>query len=1036
MIHHFGSFDLDLHLFELRSEGAPLPVQPKVLDLLAYLVLHRERVVSKQELLERVWPEEVVSEAALTHAIMEARRALSDDGSTQRWIQTVRRRGYRFVGDVRSARAVQTHGASRRARGPAREPFIGRVRALDRLHRSLADALSGRGRLVLLVGEPGIGKTRTAEELAHGAREAGAEVLLGRCVEGEGAPAYWPWVQIVRAWVEERDDAEIARLFGARAALIGRAIPEVAARLGGAQPEPDLEPAEARFRLFDALCGFLRAAARERPLVLVLDDLHRADRPSLLLLQFLVRELRDAHILVLGTYRDSELVRDAGLARILGEIVREDPSRSLGLEGLDRGEVARFLEETTGESPPETLVTSLWERTGGNPFFLRQVVQLLEDEGRLEAPSADGSWDVPLTRGVREAIRRHLDGVSEACRAMLEVASVAGREFGLRTLAEAMQESSERLLERLDEAVASHVLTEPSEAMGGYRFAHSLIRETLYGELSASRRSELHRRTGEALLGVHGADVERHLSELAFHFVQAAPAGAAEPAIEYSIRAASRATAQLAYEQAVTHLEHALAALGYAHPDEPRRCELLIRLGAAHWRAGEGERARERYLAAADVARTLGEPERLARAALGLGVWDQDDIVDEVLVGLLEEALEALPASDSGLRARAMGRLARELRFTAPPERLARLSQGGVEMARRVGDSAALAEALVARHWALWGPGNTEDRFAAAVEIVTLAEEIENPVLGLQGHQFQLADLLELGDLPAVDTEIDRITWLADDLQRPQHLWFATVFRAMRAQMNGHFSEAETLATAALEIGERVHRETAIGWHASQTAAIQRARGRLEEAATALGIFRRQFPWVATWRAEWILALAQLGHTDRARRELDLFAAADFRDLRPDGTWLATVAFLAEACSLLEDRERAAALYGLLEPHAARIVSTPPGVTCYGSADRFLGLLAATLGRGSEAAHHLERALEVNSAIGARPLVAQTLVDRAALQLAHGARGDRKAASRDLGAALETARELGMRSLERRIADLGERPEDAAAKAPPAAGAR
>lgn len=1022
VIHRFGPFELDLRLFELRSEGAALPVQPKVLDLLAYLVEHRARVVPKQELLDRVWPNEVVSEAALTHAVMEARRALSDDGSAQRWIQTVRRRGYRFTGSVDSSTAgsAEGPGSGPRARFPEREPFIGRVRALARLRRSLAEAISGRGRLVLLVGEPGIGKTRTAEELARAAREAGAEVLLGRCVEGEGAPAYWPWVQIVRAWLAERDDAEIGRLLGAHAALIGRAIPEVTARLGGAEAETDLEPAQARFQLFDALCGFLHSAARERPLVLILDDLHRADRPSLLLLQFLVRELRDARILVLGTYRDSELVRDAGLARILGEIVREDPSRSLILEGLDRAEVARFLEETAGESPPESLVTSLWERTGGNPFFLRQVVQLLEDEGRLESPGADGSWDVPLTRGVREAIRRHLDGVSEACREMLEVAAVAGREFWLGALSGVMREPSEHLLERLDEAVAAQVIAEPAEAMGCYRFAHSLIRETLYGELAATRRAELHRRTGQALLELYGASVEPHVSELAFHFVQAAPAGAAELAIEYSTRAASRATAQLAYEQAITHLEHALGAQSYAQANEVRRCELLIRLGAAHRRAGEGERARERYLAAAEVARSLGEPERLARAALGLGVWDQDDIVDEVLVRLLEDALAELPEEDSGLRARSMGRLARELRFTAPPERLAALSQGGVEMARRVGDSAALADALVARHWALWGPGNTEDRFAAAVEIVKLAEEIENPVLGLQGHQFQLADLLELGDLPAVDTEIDSIAWLASDLQRPQHQWFTAVFRGMRALMNGHFAEAEALATAALEIGERVHRETAIGWHAAQTVAIQRARGRLEEAATALGIFRRQFPWIATWHAEWILALTQLGRTDEARRELDLFAAADFQDLRPDGTWLAAVAFLAEACSLLQARERAAALYRLLEPHAERTVSIPPGVVCYGSAARSLGLLAATLERWTVAEGHFAHAREANSAMGARPLVAETQVDWAAMRLAHGARADRSEAKCDLAAALETARELGMASLERRIAALGE----------------
>jgi DNA-binding winged helix-turn-helix (wHTH) protein/tetratricopeptide (TPR) repeat protein len=1037
VIFAFGDFELDLRLFELRRDVEVVAVQPKVLDVLAYLIRNRERVVSKQDLLENVWPNEVVSETALTHAVMEARRAVADDGANQRFIQTVRRRGYRFIApvDERNESARRPPAAfdpalpSAPAAAPNGSPFLGRDRAMAALRANLEQALAGRTRVVLLVGEPGIGKTRTAEQLAAIARGAGAEVLVGRCFV-EGAPAYWPWVQIVRAFVERRDRAALERLLGARAAVIGQAIPEVAEKLGGLAPPPELEPDQARFRLFDSLTAFVKSASALRPLVLVLDDLHRADRSSLLLLQFLVRELREQRVLVVGTYRDAELARDPALARLLGEIAREDPSRSIALDGLARADVAGLLAAVTGRESPEPVVTRLWEQTGGNPFFLTQIVQLAESEGRLAALADGGDWRVPLTHGVREAIRRHLDVLSEECRAALATASVVGREFSVAVVAAASGAPPERLLETLGEALAARVIVEVPQGVGDYRFSHSLVRETLAGELPAAKRVALHRRVGDALAAIHGANPEAHAAEIAHHYVQAAPGGAAAQAVVWSLRAAERATAQLAYEQAVAHYERALAAMVLAPADEARRAAVLLQLGGALWRAAEGERARDRYLEAAGIGRALGNAELVARAALGFGVWDQDDRVDEVLVRLLEEALVRLGEADSALRARVMGRLARELRFVERWERLEELSQGAVEMARRVGDTQALGDALVARHWALWGPENAEDRFAAAVEIVKLAETIDYPPLLLQGHQFRLADLLELGDIRGVDLEIDAIAWLADELHRPQHQWFVAVFRAMRAHMNGRFEEADQLARKALAIGERVHRETAVGWYGVQTSALQRAQGRLDEAAAALQIFRKQYPWVPTWRCEYALALALLGREAEARAEFDEIARGGFEDLRRDLTWLTAVAFLAETAAILGDEARAALLYELLLPHASRTVSVSPGVACYGSVARYLGRLAATLGRDAEAARHFEAALTANSRLGARPYVAETQADFAALLASVPGERDR---ARELAAAAgATAADLGMAPLAARVEAI-ERDLGGTRKAPAAA---
>ncbi len=1023
MIFAFGDFELDLRLFELRHGKSAVAVQPKVLDVLAYLVRNRDRVVSKQDLLTNVWPREVVSETALTHAVMEARRAVRDDGAKQRQILTVRRRGYRFIGKVLERDEAQAApplpaAAPGATGGP---PFVGRQRAMAILRSNLEQALAGRSRVVLLVGEPGIGKTRTTEELAALARVAGAEVLVGRCFEGEGAPPYWPWVQIVRAFVERRDRAALERLLGPRAAPIAQVIPEVAEKLGALQPPPELEPEPARFRLFDSLTGFFKQAAAQRPLVLALDDLHRADRPSVLLLQFLVRELRDQRVLLVGTYRDAELGRDPALARLLGEIAREDPERTVGLEGLARSDVAALVEARTGRAPAEQVVTRLWEETGGNPFFLVQLLQLLENEGRLERLTGDGALEVPLGRGVREAIRRHLDVLSESCREALSIASVFGREFSLAPLAALSGSAADTLLETLSAALLAGVIAEVPQGAGRFRFSHSLVRETLYGELPPARRIPLHRRAGDALVASYGAHLEPHLAELAHHYVQAAPAGPAIAltAVDWSLRAAERATSQLAYEQAVAHFERALAALELAPGDDRRRAIVLIHLGGALWRAAEGERARATYLEAAALARAVGDAELLARSALGIGVWDQDDQVDEVLVRLLEEARAALPPADSALRARVMGRLARELRLVERWERLEELSHGAVDMARRVGDPTALADALVARHWALWSPENTEERFAAAVEIVKLAEATTYAPLLLLGRQFRLADLLELGDIRGVDLEIDAIAWLADELRRPQHQWFAAVFRAMRAQLNGRFEESEQLAQKALAIGERVHRETAVGWFGVQTAVAQRSQGRFDEACAALRIFRLQNPGVPTWRCEYALTLAEAGRLDEARVEIDELAARDFADLRRDQTWLASVALLAKTAALLVDKPRAAILYELLLPHASRTVSVPPGVACYGSAARPLGMLASALGRPEAGIRLFERALAADAGLGARPLLARGQTDFAALLIQTG---ERRGRARELiDEALLVANELGMRPLASRLHGLERR---------------
>jgi class 3 adenylate cyclase len=889
--------------------------------------------------------------------------------------------------------------------------FVGREKEMDELRAGLEDALSGRGRLLMLVGEPGIGKTRTAEELATYASLRNTQVLWGRCYEGEGAPAYWPWVQLIRSYVHDREPQALMSEMGPGAADIAQVVSEVRERLPGLPTPPALEPEQARFRLFDSITTFLRNAGNRQPIVLVLDDLHWADKPSLLLLQFLARELRGARLMVLGNYRDVELRRQHPLAQTLGELARQQLSQRILLRGLTGRDVARFIEITAGISPPQALVDAVYKETEGNPFFVNEIVRLLVADGRLERPEEVKSWSITIPQGVREVVGRRLDHLSEACNRVLTTASVVGREFGLDALERLSDLSGDRLLEVLDEAVGARVVNEVPRAVGRYGFTHALIRETLYEELGTTRRVRLHRQIGEVLEALHSDNLEPHLPELAYHFSEGAQGGDVDKAIDYATRAGERATALLAYEDAAGHYQTALQALELKDkPDEAQRCELLLALGDVLWNAGNSDRARDTFRRAAGIARTLKDAEHLARAALGLGLEFELGAVDEPLIALLEEALSALPEKDSAVRTRVMARLASALYFSEEVERRRSLSDRAVAMARRIGDQSALAYVLGGRRLVYWEPGNAEERLAIATEIVRLAKRAEDKGLALAGHSFRVADLLELGDVQAADTEIEAYTQLAEELRQPVPLWQAAVLKTMRVLMEGRFEEGERMAQEALAMGQRTQNPNAPQAFGIQISRVRGEQGRLEELEVMISRFADQYPAVAGWRARLASIYSELGRRDDTERVFEQMAVNDFAWIPRDAAWLVSIVYLAEAAAFLEDTHRARVLYEMLLPYANRNIMV--GIAaCNGSASRYLGPLTATLGRWDEAERHFEDAQEMNGRMRARPWLARTWHGYAKMLLARDEPGDREKAVELLAQALDTAEELGMKAL-------------------------
>ncbi|MEE8158073.1 MAG: protein kinase, partial [Dehalococcoidia bacterium] len=447
--------------------------------------------------------------------------------------------------------------------------FVGRQREMGELKACLEDALSGRGRLVTLVGEPGIGKTRTAQELATYAGLRSAQVLWGRCYEAQGAPPYWPWVQAIRSYVLEREPKELHSEMGAGAADIAEIVSDVRERLPGLQPPPALEPEQARFRLFDSIATFLKRAGGRQPLVVMLEDLHWADKPSLLLLEFVARELAGARLLVIGTYRDVELNRQHHLSETLGELTRERLFQRVLLRGLSQQDVERFIEVTTGIAPPQGLVEAVHRQTEGNPLFVTEIVRLLVQEGELSQETGErDTWTVRIPEGVREVIGRRLNRLSQRCNETLTIASVVGREFELRQLTPLVEDISEdRLLEVLEEALAARVIEELPQTVGRYQFTHALIQETLTEELTLTRRVRLHARVAETLEQLYGDQTEAHAAELAHHFAEAEAILGSEKLVQYSLLAGERAQAAYAWEEALSHFERALAAKGVAFED-------------------------------------------------------------------------------------------------------------------------------------------------------------------------------------------------------------------------------------------------------------------------------------------------------------------------------------------------------------------------------------------------------------------------------------------------------------------------------------
>ena len=914
--------------------------------------------------------------------------------------------------------------------GVDRLPLVGRSEELTRLRDAWAAVVAGDRQIVSLVGEPGIGKTRLVGELAGellAGREAGG-VLYGACDEEAGIP-YQPFSEALTAFLASVPTASLQGWIGASGADLVRLVPDLAHRLPQVdQQVPEQAPVRVdtdheseRWRLFDAVARLLSDASREAPLLIALDDLHWASKPTLLLLRHLVRATEDARLLIVLAYRDTDLGRAHPLAEALGHLRRSVTVDRISVGRLDERAVRELIEQTgaSEEGPGAArLAHAVQAETEGNPFFVGEMLRHLH-ESRLttdnpDAWLAEGAMGLP--EGIAEVVGRRLSRLSDAANQTLAVAAVAGMEIEFAVL-ESVPEAgadADTLLDAIDEALTAGLLEEAGEG-ARLRFTHALVRQTLYDELSGVRRARLHRRVGEALEAVHAANTDGYVVPLARHFGEAGMGGDVDKAAGYALRAGQQASQRLAFEEAIDHFEGALQLLELdAALHRERQFELLIHLSEARNRAFDVTGARQAQLDAAVVARELGSSDRLARAAL-IWLFNVLGALDQERVALCDEALDALGDRNPGQRARLLT-VAATLRSAAGAGwTQAPVLEEALELARTCGDREAEGSALSCLAFALIGSGQLDKQLAVTEELLQLAEQQGDASLVADAVRQRAIVRLTAGDRAGVEADLSRLQELGERINSRLYRTLVVQWRAMLAIADGELEEGERLSELAL--GMAPDQPNQVNTYTGQVIQARWLQGRLDELLPMLLGAVEVNATIPAFRAGLALAEAEHGMAVEALADVEM-ATRDWSQVPLDSTYPANVYLLSEVCALIGGLEHAQGLYDHLVGLGGQMIVAGPGTMTLCAADRPLGMLAMLLGDEAEAQRRFESALVLEARMGSAPMVARTAYWYARLLHARNGVGDAPRAKALVDEALVTTERLGIVRLGRDLQEL------------------
>jgi DNA-binding CsgD family transcriptional regulator len=901
--------------------------------------------------------------------------------------------------------------------GPLRlvssSPFVGRSHELAVLRALVPRPGEGR-RIALIAGEAGSGKSRLVREFAQEVAAQGVLVLYGACDPVVRTP-FGPFVDALGQLVRTIEVETLRGDLGSTGAELLRLLPDLQVGLRELPSPIETDPDTGRHRLHTAATDLLSNVSERLPLLLALEDGHWADEPTLLLLRHLVRASADARMLVLATFRDTEAEVPMLLADTLADLRRSDDVVRLKLGGLGEESIADFVRRSAGgELVPAdaALVTSIRDLTEGNAFLLCELWRTLIETGSVAV--RDGAvrltrplGDIATPDSVREVVSQRLLRLEPATRHVLELAAVVGSEFELELLRSAAPPGLD-LAAALESSARSGIIEElPAPALA-YRFTHELVRRALYDRLSGLRRAELHLRVGEALERARQPMGGQVLAGLAHHYTAAVAIGGRERAIEYNRLAADAAAGALAFGEAGARLRTALE-LGVE--DAGRRADMQIALGTALYRAGTALDSLGPLREAAGIARGLGSGELLARAAIAFeNACSRPPLEDQGAIALLEEASDLLSPEDSPLRVRLLASLTRALnRLRGDYARGGPLRRTTIDMARRLDDRAGLATVLVYSYWSDLHRGAVLEMLGEARDLAAGLGDVD---LEVEAMEWRVAALMTMGEIEAAERELAVVHDRAARTKQPFMLHVAEHYGSALALLTGRLADAEAAAERSREWGRLLTGRDASSVYGIQMFGVRREQGRLQQLAPAVRVLAASG---AAWRPGLAALLAEIGLHDEARRELERIRSAGLDAFR-QSLWLASLTYLADACSAVGDAELAALVYPELVPLSGASVVIGDVVACYGAADRYLGMLATTVEDLEVAERHFEAALALNREMGARTWLAHTAYEYGKMLRL---RGDRERADRLLAEATAVAESVGMPALLGRGRALG-----------------